>query len=382
MEDVRHLLRELGARDPDLRDLAHRRLLQYGRRIVPLLRGAQLDSTEARYRVGEILRHYEQVELRIALDSTQLDLGARISLRIELSNYSSDTLMLPLQMGGRTPFALQLGDRTLALPAARLQVETETGGRGVVVLSPGDSVRLRTDLAPEDLPDRKAARFRLRARYVSKQAVNVDLAPVDKRLITGDSVRLALASNTIELDLRTRTPKELAAALDDPKQRPRALIELRLRDDEEVIDLLRTRRNDPDLRRTAVQRLGQHAKEADLRFIRRATRDPDKRVRIAATTALGHFPQRKARKRLLLLATDHELKLPAIRALARHKHAETVHKYLEVLQSTYREGPWVPVIQKALKEWTGVDVANRPSEIAAFRRWWNTHRDEWIAKNG
>ena len=70
----------------------------------------------------------------------------------------------------------------------------------------------------------------------------------------------------------------------------------------------------------------------------------------------------------------------AARALTKHKSARTIDNYVIVMRS-YGEGPWVPVIQKAIREWTGITVPNRPSQIAAFERWWGANRKRWIEEN-
>ena len=58
----------------------------------------------------------------------------------------------------------------------------------------------------------------------------------------------------------------------------------------------------------------------------------------------------------------------------------TIDTFIDVLQAPFREGPWVPPILAALKEWTGQPVKNSPASIAAFARWWKRNRAEWTAR--
>ena len=83
----------------------------------------------------------------------------------------------------------------------------------------------------------------------------------------------------------------------------------------------------------------------------------------------------------MLARTDTELRMYAVQALAKQKSARTIATYIRVLKGPAGEGPWVPVIQKALRKWTGITVRNTPTEVDAFARWWLANQKRWIEEN-
>jgi hypothetical protein len=379
--EVRRLVELLDDPLTEWRVDAQMRLLDFGRRVIPMLRTMDIESAEARMRVHAILQVYAQLELTAELQTQRYALGAPVIVSLVLTNHTRETYLLPLGQGEETTFLITIGDQTRALRREAVAYVGPNTPRGFVTLGPGESLRARGAIRPEDLPRRAAGTYKLSVRYRSNQSLKVERAEGrEDGAIQGDPAPLSIPSNELSIDISTRTPAEIEIALQDAKHRTRALVELQLREDEAVLPLLRRHVDDPDLRLHAIRTLGAKGDEQDLGLIRRATGDPDRQVRVAATIALGNFPYAKACMKLATLATtDHELRLHAVQALTKHKSARTIQAYVAILDE---DGPWVPVIQKALKEWTGKIVRNEPSEIAAFERWWRANRADWIKRNG
>jgi len=361
---------------------AQRRLIAYGRRALPLLRAMEIESPEARMRVQAILALNAQLELTAELQTQRYALGAPVIVSLVLTNYTKETYLLPLGQGEETAFSITIGDQTRALRSEAVAYVEPKAPRGFVTLAPGESLRARGAIRPEDLPRRAAGTYRLTVRYRSNQSLKVERAEGrEDGAIQGDPVPLAITSNELSIDISTRSPAEIDIALQDAQQRTRALVELQLRDDAEVLPLLRKYAGDPDLRLHAIQALGEKGDEQDLELMCAATGDRDPQVRVAATLALANFPQSKAARKLRGLVSDRELKVHAVRSLTKHRNARTIDTYVRVLQTSRDEGPWVPVIQKALKEWTGITVLDNPSEVDRFEAWWRANRADWIKKH-
>jgi hypothetical protein len=390
LEDFRRFVAELAHPQIEVRVDAQRQLVKMGRQVVPKLRALDPMEPEVRLRIRSILSHFETFFLTAHIEASRHALGAHVEVVITLQNFTRDTYLVPIQVGNLTPFWISFGGPARALPRVEMEFdEPRNPKREFVSLAPGKLVRVRTAILPEDLPrnlpNGRAGKHRIVISYLCLAALKVDRDLLakdgDNVTIQGDPAVLKLYSEPITLEIATRSASELERALAAADTRTQALVELRLRTDEAVLPILRAHAADPDLRLHAVTALGSQGAEEDLKLIRKATMDRKAAVRIAATRALRHFPQRKARVRLCMLAKDKELRTHAVTALRGHKHARTIDTYIEVLDATYREGPWVPEITAALKEWTGQHVRNTPNEIAAFQRWWVKNRARWIAEN-
>ena len=113
--------------------------------------------------------------------------------------------------------------------------------------------------------------------YRSDRSIRVERAEGrEDGAIQGDPAPMTVHSNELSIDISTRTPAEIEIALKDAEHRTRALVELQLRDDDEVIPILRKYVDDPDLRLHAIRTLGAKGEEQDLETMRDATRDPDR----------------------------------------------------------------------------------------------------------
>jgi len=380
-ERVERLVGALDSPDLAVRREAQHRLVAYGRRVVPMLRELHPDGAEARLRIRMILKAFARLEMSAELRTSRYALGAPVIVSVEIANHTEQHYLLPLERGQESEFFIRIGENDHRLKNADIKYVEPEAPRPFVILEPGGRLRMRTALKPDHLPRRAAGTYELRLIYWSRHALEVEpAAPKERGVIRGDPAPTRLESNVVAIDISTRTPAELEQALHDPKQRIRALVELTLRDDEAVLPLLRRHAGDPDLRPHAIARLAEIGDPRDFELLYAATRDPKPEVREAATLGLGNIPGKEACRKLCGLARDHELRLHAIRALTKHKSARTIQTYVVILR-TGGQGPWVPVIQNALKEWTGIHVQNRPSEVAAFERWWMANGRRWKREN-
>jgi len=384
VKDIERLVGRLTAYSAFDRLDAQRQLAAYGRRVVPVLRSFDPEEPEARVRIDAVLRLFERIELTALLTANTHAVGAPVVIRIALINHTRESYMIPIAQGALTPFRITIAGRGRFLKRADVKF-TPLLLRTVVAVAPGQFLTAEVEIEPDELPRDRNGTFPILITYTSRRALRLASDPrPDSRsglTIEGDPVTLELSAPPMSVDIRTRTIRQLARALKTPAERARALVEIRFREDDDILPLLRDHAHDPDLRLFAIRGLGAKGDLQDLDLVRRATGDRNAAVRLAATLALGNFHHRKARIRLALLARDAELRLPAIRALTKHKHARTIDTFIDVLKHRFREGEWAPIIQKALLEWTDKNVRNTPSEIAAFDRWWIANRAEWRKKN-
>ncbi|MHC4953134.1 MAG: HEAT repeat domain-containing protein [Planctomycetota bacterium] len=380
VQEIAALVEELGASSIHDRLHAQKLLGAYGRRAVPLLRALNPEDPEVRMRIRALLKQFERIELTARLTSAHHALGAPVLIVLKLTNHTRNSYLLPISRNLLTPFRVTISGKGRFLKTDEVTFSPEQK-HAVVTIAPGASLIARAAIGPEDLPRRRAGSYEVIATYASRQVLRLANSKSEGMTVEGDPDPLNLAAPPLKLDLYTRTPAQLDAALADPRQRQRALVELRFRDDEDILPLLRRHARDPDIRLHAIRRLGTHRDVSDLDLIRAATKDRSAAVRVAATLALANFHVPKARRTLRGLAGDAELGLHAVKALTQHKHPRTIDTYVLLLRSKYREGPAVPIIQKALEEWTDKTVKNSPTEIAAFERWWRANRAEWTRRN-
>jgi len=360
---------------------AQRDLAAFGRRVVPVLRAYDPDEPETRIRINGVLELFERVELTARLVADRHAVGAPVVIRLSLVNHSREDYLLPLTQGGSlTPFRIIVAGRGRYLKRSEVKF-TPRQQHAVITLAANAFISAEAAIRPEELPRDMKGTITVRVTYSSRLALRLAESRGPGMTVEGDPVHLELAAKPMTVDLRTRTMAQLEHALASPAERARALIEIRFRGDGELLPLLRKYAADPDLRLHAIRRLGAQGDEQDLDLVRRATGDQDAAVRKAATHALGNFKHRKARQRLAYLAKDEELRLIAVRALTKHKSARTIDTFIAVMRYKYREGDWAGVIRKTLRDWTGIDVPNRPSELDAFERWWKANRQEWRKKH-
>jgi len=377
------LVGKLSARDSFLRTAAQRELARYGRRVAPVLRGYDPEQPETRARIDGVLRLFERIELTARLVARIHAVGAPVAIRMRLTNHTRQPHVLPLQLGPLTPFRISIAGDGRFLKRSELTYSPQQRQQ-VVTLQPGQSIVAEVAIDPTELPRGTRGTISILASYTSEHALRLANAqPKDEEgvVVEGDAVTLALIAPTLEVDIRSRTIEQLEAALGVEADRQRALIEVRFRDDDEILPLLRRHARDENLRLHAIRVLGAKGDVEDLDIIRLATKDPVQPVRQAATLALGNFDHRKARSMLRGLAGDAELGLSAVTALTKHREARTIDTFILLLRNRFSEGERGAVIRKALLKWTDKTVPNRPSEVAAFERWWKANRADWIQRN-
>ncbi len=382
--EIERLVAALGDGSRPRREAAHDELLRMGEEILPRLREFDHPDPEVRRRLRAILRGAQQIRLEASLPPGPLSIGAPLRLRAELRNDTEESYLVPLSetvapgTGSLSPFQLIVDGRLVRFTPDR--VELVSAEAPWIRLVPGAVLAVEITLPAEDLPLRRLGRVELRAAFETTKLLrrySFEEPPDDMQQ---ETVSVRVEAPALEVEVVGSSAPELERAL--AARDPRAIAELMLREDDAVLPLLRAHLLDPAVRLAAVRRLAGAARPEDLESILDATRDASPEVRTAAVLGLGGFPDRRARRRLALLARsdDHELTGPAVRALMRHRHASTIQTYLDLLKHNYRDGPWLRDIHDALFEWTGRTVnCTRRSEIEAFESWWVANHEAWSA---
>jgi len=386
--DVPRLLRMLDSDVLEDRDWASRRLRDMGEAVIPALKAFRPTSPESARRVRSLLRNSLTLRLDLQMRA-QHPLGATITLDVRLINNTYDTYIVPLVRQSKSGhgtlstflYALKDGKRRTLTPD---KIEWEDQGDNAVQLFPGKALRARITLDRDECPIREPGRYEFRAAFFCRQMQRLPgggapHAGVDVLEV----MRADFVSRTCIVIAKGSTPAQLETALrgaDAPK-RALAIAEISVRKDAPILGILRHHADDPDIRLSAIRRLGAAAQLQDLDLIRKATADPQPTVRNAAVLALANFQHRKARSKLIALTWELELRTAAVRALTKHKHPATIDCFVRLLRQNFHEGAWVPPLLHALYDWTDRLVPNRASEIAAFERWWRKNRDTWTRKN-
>jgi hypothetical protein len=377
--DVAGLVEDLGATEAQVRTLARFRLAAYGDRVRPLLERVESDDPEVRRAIRYLTRAKgkETLELLPRPDGT-LAIGAALTLEVRILNNTEEMIQLlpdAARQGEISPFRVRFDGKT-SVPVRFDQVDwSETA-----VILPGASRRFRITLPGGIAALRRPALHDVSVAFAGTVGRGFGTAEQDSAL---DMDRLQLESAAIQVHVLGRRAEDLEKALasESAREKEAAAKELGMRDDEEVVPILRRHAREPLLRLAAIQRLGAGGAVEDFGRILEATTDANAVVRRAAVLGLGKYPVQKARARLLSLAADQELQADAIVALQGHKHVATVDLYLKLLGSAGLGANSEKVIQQTLREWTGITVDKRPSEIAFFRGWWETNRASWAQKN-
>ncbi len=383
--EIERLVAELGDGSSLRREAAHEALLRMGEEILPRLRAFESRDPEVRRRLRAILRGSQQLRLEVSLPPGPLSIGVALRLRAELRNETEESYLVPLSempfrgAGSLSPFQVAIDERLLRLTPDQVRVvSTEEPW---IHLMPAATLAVEITIPAEDLPLRRPGRFRLKAAFETSKLLrrySPDVPAEDLQQET-ISVRVEAAAAEGEAVGRTAAELERALAAGDAG----ALAELTLREDDAVLPLLRAHLRDPRVRLPAVKRLSGAGRPEDLESILEATGDADLEVRIAAVLGLGGFADKRARRRLALIARSDDFGLigPAVKALTRHRHAVTVQTFLDLLKHNYRDGPWLRDIHDALFEWTGRYVnTTRRSEIEAFESWWIANQERWSAE--
>lgn len=383
--ELERLVAALGDRSCLRREAAHEELLRMGQEILPRLREFDSPDPEVRRRLRAILRGAQQLRLELSLPPGPLAIGSALRMRAELRNDTDESYLVPLSetpfrgAGSLSPFQIAVDGKLVRLTPDQVQVvSTEEPW---IHLLPGASLAVELTVPADELPMRRPGRFKLEAAFETGKLLRrySPDEPADDLQQETIAVRVEAVAAEVEASGRTAAALEKALAAGDAG----ALAELTLREDDAVLPLLRAHLLDPRVRLPAVKRLCGAGRPEDLQAILDATGDADLEVRIAAVLGLGGFADKKARRRLALIARSDDFGLigPAVKALTRHRHAMTVQTFLDLLKHNYRDGPWLRDIHDALFEWTGRYVnTTRRSEIEAFESWWIANQERWSAE--
>jgi HEAT repeat protein len=372
------LVHELGAPTADARTLARFRLAAYGEKIRPLLERVESDDPEVRRAIRRLTRSPGDVQLELLpVKDGALAIGAELVLEVRILNNSEQTLwLLPAsgRQGEQGPFRIRVGKQLVSL-----RFDQVNWGDGNAVILPGASRRFRLSLAGNDSPLRRPALYDVSVVFDGQVGRTYGgAAEFDGE--TGPLVRESAPIQTHVLG-RKADDLEQALAAEGVAEREAAAKELSLRDDDAVVPILRRHARERPLRLAAIRRLGALGAEEDFDLILEATRDENADVRRAAVLGLAKYGSAKARRRLLDLASDHELQADAIRALKGQKHPATVDCFVRLLRSGHCTPASVKDIRRTILQWTGIAVDERPSEIRAFQTWWEANRARWAEEN-
>jgi HEAT repeats len=373
------LVQALGSPSTETRTLARFRLASYGDRVRPLLERVESPDPEVRRVVRMLTRPVGRVEMEILPRTAgPLSINAPLVLDVRIINNTEQTLTLlplPARQGSLSPFRVRVGKKLV--PVAFDEVNWGTDGTPRIL--PGAARRFRLTLPGGSAALRRPALHDVSVVFEGNVARGYGLTEED----AVETQRLSLETASVQVHVAGRKAEDLEAALrsDDPRQRDAAVAELSARDDDAIVPILRRHALERPLRLAAVHRLGALGAEEDFKLVYEATRDESVDIRRAAVLGLGKYPTRRARSRLLALSTDEELRAEAILALRGHKHHATIECYLGLLPPGKAKKESVGVMQEAIREWTGHSVDQRPSEILAFRGWWEKNREQWAKKN-
>ena len=364
---VQRWIRWLGDPHPTRRRVAYYRLAELGDAAVPVLMKVRTDNLEAARSIRRLTRAARKIQISLAGPTTPHPVGVPLELTLELFNDTEDLYVLPFrQRRGarvRSCFLVYAGDRVFRLSSQQVRGIGEE-----LVLKPSQRASVTVTLSAETGFVQGPGRITVRWAYLAR---NVVYGP------DGETRRLRLRAEPITITAIVRTPAQLARALDGGGDgRLSALAELKARKDAAVLPLLRERFLDASITPIAVKVLGKAGHDEDLALLLPATtKHPSREIRLAAVRALKHFSSSRARRRLTRFVLDHDEELldAASDALAGHKHARTVAAYIQLMR---RPGPWQPKIARRLREWTGMPVSTRDTEIDAFERWFRRRLQE------
>lgn len=384
------LIDRLGAEDFHVREEAFASLLALGVEAQGILREAAPPDTEARRAIARLLHGGGDLTLSISAPPRKHRIGERLTLEVTLTDSSGEPRLYQPASSDRglhaatlSSFVLRVGGEEMGLTPD--QVTIVEGESGPFLQPSKEGVRCRIALEREQVPFRAPGRAWLAVVFRGSYFVQGDDEGWGawRQLVITEATPVSVESPAVEIEVIASTLEELTAALDGgtAEQRESAAAELAIRVDEALLPLLRSRIGllEVSMRAAAVRRLGLSGKEEDLAFVLDMTRDAAEQVRIAATEALGNFPQERARLRLLSLAGDEQLQLPAVEALARRKSPQAVARFLAILKGNRQNAQAVERICSTLYDWTGIVVSLKRTEVEAFERWWLANRETWTA---
>lgn len=357
--ELEQLIDRLSSPDIYVREAAQRALEALDDASRPRLREFDPEDAEPRRVLGQLLRAPGALQLDARLLEKSVRLGSPVVVEFTLRDdpaLSSRVVLGAALSSTRAPAGGWL-------PTAMR--DEEEGGRSWTVT-----------IAAQQLPFRRPGRHEFRL-YVAFQALTEE-QPL------GSAEAEHVTSAALHVELSGRTPQELEAALRSPKEEERegALAELGVREDEDLLPMLREEapRLPPEWQAAVLRRFGEAARDEDLPFVLERARDAeaDPRVRKEATRALAGFRHEKALQALWLLASETAVHMEAVEALTHFRRKTTVMKFLSLLK--YPRGTSDEArkrITETLYEWTGVHVAARATEVRKFEIWWSENHSSF-----
>jgi hypothetical protein len=390
---VRALVEQLGSGSGDRRRAARERLSRMGEEIVPLLQRIAADDPDVRRALRQLTRSARRVRVVLPDPPATQRLGQPLVLAVDIYNETEDTWYLPLTRTvgrfGKTysSFALDVedGDTELLTPD---QVEPAADVPNPAIVAPGQRLRFTIRLQGAASPLRRPGRATLTVLFEHPAAWfwfgrRPPQTGLERAKVSANVQRVLIKAEPLEIEAKGSAPAALEAALrgGDAEARAAALAEIELRDDAKLVPLLRRHAGDKDLRLTAVRRLGEAAAPEDFRLVYDAARDPDPEVRKAAVLALGNYPGRKARSRLIGFVQDRDAEFTryAVQALRKHKHPVTIDCFIVVMRRA--DERLMKQIADVIWDWTGKPISNRRSEVERFAEWWVRNRAAWAREN-
>jgi hypothetical protein len=376
---VEALVKALGSPSTATRSLARYRLASYGDRIRPLLERVESRDPEVRRSIRMLTRPVGRLEIELLPHAGgPLAVGAPLTLDVRIiNNLEQAVTLLPdvARQGTTGPFRIRVGRRLVSIPFDQVNWGTD----GPAPILPGAARRFRLTLPGGSAALRRPGLYDVSVAFDG--LVGLGYGPTEEEGVpTG---RKQMETGSVQVHVAGRKAEDLEADLrsDDARKRDAAVAELSMRDDDAVVPILRRHALERPLRLAAVRRLAAIGAAEDFDLIYDATRDESLDVKRAAVLGLGKYGTFKARSRLGALADDPDLQTEAIRALQGHKHHSTIERYMRLLQPGKCSRENADAIRRTIFEWTGKSVDQRASELLAFRRWWETNREQWAEEN-
>ena len=259
--ELRKLLPMLASNDPGVRALAARRVIALGEGSIPALQNMASDDPEVRRALRALSRRNKTITLVVNAPSGVLRIGMPVQLEAELINNTDESYLINMVgaarrgFGTQSAFQIQVGDGK----PQRLkpdEVEVISPQERILLLEPDTSLRVRINFEGSRSPLRRPGVVKARLVYDSTIASVIPGAKNSVTLLHQSNVTITSASFT--LDARGRKPAELDAALrsTDRKVVQSALAEVLLREDGDILALLRKHIGNPLLRARAIARIG------------------------------------------------------------------------------------------------------------------------------
>src|SRR5262245_53382402 len=235
---VARLVKDLGSPDAQVRTFARSRLAAYGDRARPLLERVESDDPEVRRSIRYLTRAKgtETLELLPRPDST-LAIGAALALDVRIVNNTEQSLQLlpdaARRQGELSPFRVRFDGKT----TVQVRMDQVDWPDEKAWILPGTSKRFRITLPGGISALRRPA---LHDGSVAFEGpVGRGFGTVEEDALDLGSLHLESAAIQVHVLGRRAEDLEKALASDSAREKEAAANELAMRDDEEVVPILR-----------------------------------------------------------------------------------------------------------------------------------------------